>query len=97
MSSQTPALMPAMARQATLCAVCMDEITKDFYKAPCGHRLHNDCVADLRNAQADVKCPNCRAPLVETTLLLHLEEGIARGLQAYERTPLYTKIPDMAK
>ncbi|KAJ2547341.1 hypothetical protein EV175_005259 [Coemansia sp. RSA 1933] len=81
-----------LARQPTLCTVCMYKMAKDFYTAPCGHRLHHECIAGLRSAQTDARCPNCRASLDETTPLLRLEEGIASGLQSYERRSAYAEL-----
>lgn len=43
------------------CAICLDELRKDFSCLPCGHPFHGECLKNLM-ATSRSACPMCRIP-----------------------------------
>ncbi|XP_014247786.1 E3 ubiquitin-protein ligase RING1-like [Cimex lectularius] len=56
---------PATKRSKNICAVCLDELSKDIMATPCAHVF---CLLCLETAlEYSLKCPLCRAPIEDDT------------------------------
>ena len=42
------------------CAICLESISKNHPRTPCGHLFHQSCLRKCRLIGRSIKCPLCR-------------------------------------
>mmetsp|Transcript_7741 Transcript_7741/g.21157 ORF Transcript_7741/g.21157 Transcript_7741/m.21157 type:complete len:293 (-) Transcript_7741:179-1057(-) len=61
-----------MAVSGECCAICQLPFGEQATVLECGHKLHNECINEMRRSGVVDLCPICRTPLTELRSVAHL-------------------------
>lgn len=52
-----------------LCAICLSQISKNYYQTNCDHKFHKKCLDNLVKFNNDYSCPICRNEIKSTKFI----------------------------